>query len=223
MNEAAELLRGALSGGSLVALPLAVVGGIITGLNPCCLSLYPAAAASCCAARDERISRTLGSAALFVLGVAIATTLLGIMAAVAGRAMVSVGGWARYVIAAVPIVMGMHVLGWLRLPVGIGSPIRRAGLAGSFMAGLLLSLVLVPCGTPLLASVLSYAAYRGSVPYGGALLFLYGIGAGLPVLIVATTAGGLAARLDASGWRRWIDTATGLALLALGFFILATA
>lgn len=224
MSGIADLLGSALSGGSLLALPLAVIGGLVTGLNPCCLSLYPAAAATCCATRDQRLSRTFWSATAFVLGVAIATTALGVLAAVAGRVMTSVGGWSRYVIAAVPLVMGMHLLGWISLPIGTaGLQLTRRGVAASFLAGILLSLVLVPCGTPLLASVLSYAAYKGSVPYGGMLLFLYGIGTGVPVLIVATTAGSLAARLDGNSWRPWVDRATGVALLGLGFYILWTA
>ena len=222
MSSLSELLGGALAGGSILALPLALAGGILTGLNPCCLSLYPAAAATCCASRDERLSRTFWSAAAFVLGIALATTLLGVFAAVAGKLMASVGGWARDVIAAVPLVMGMHLLGWARLPIRAGGP-QVARRASPFLAGLLLSLVLVPCGTPLLASVLSYAAFNGSVAYGGTLLFLYGIGAGVPVLIVATTASGLAARLDRQGWRPWIDRATGAALLGTGLYILWTA
>ncbi len=224
MSGIADLLGSALSGGSLLALPLAVVGGLVTGLNPCCLSLYPAAAATCCATRDQRLSRTFWSATAFVLGIAIATTVLGVLAAVAGRAMTSVGGWSRYVIAAVPLLMGMHLLGWIRLPIGVPGPqAARPGAAPAFVAGLFLSLVLVPCGTPLLASVLSYAAFKGSVPYGGILLFLYGIGAGIPVLMVATTIGGVAARLDSNGWRLGVDRTTGAALLALGFYILWTA
>jgi cytochrome c biogenesis protein CcdA len=221
MNDVADLFRGALSGGSLAALPLAIAGGFVTGLNPCCLSFYPAAAATCCATRGERLSSTFWSASAFALGIALATTLLGVLAAAAGRVMTGVGGWSRYVIAAVPLVMAMHVLGWIRLPIPMASrnPNGR-GVASSFLAGLLLSLVLVPCGTPLLASVLSYAAYEGSVPYGGMLLFLYGIGAALPVLVVATTAGGLAARLDGNGWRPWVDRVTGAVLLALGLYLL---
>ncbi len=221
MSALSDLLRSALAGGSFFALPLALAGGILTGCNPCCLSLYPAAAVTCCTNRDERFARTFWSATAFVLGVALATTVLGVLAAVAGRTMTAVGGWARYLIAAVPLVMGMHLVGWIRLPIGdSGHQVTRPGAASSFLTGLLLSLVLVPCGTPLLASVLSYAAYNGSVPYSGILLFVYGIGAGLPVLIVATTAGGLAARLDRSGWRLWVDRITGAALLGLGFYIL---
>ena len=216
-------LRAALSEGSLLALVLALFGGILTGLNPCCLALYPAAAATCCAGRNERLSRTLGSAIAFVLGIAVATTLLGVLAAIAGRAMSSVGGWSRYPIAAVPLVMGMHQLGWIHLPIGtLGTRSARQGALPAFIAGLLLSLVLVPCGTPVLASVLSYAAYEGSIAYGAILLLLYGLGAGIPVLIVATTASGFAARLDRNGWRPWIDRATGVVLLGLAFYILWT-
>lgn len=80
--------------------------------------------------------------------------------------------------------------------------------------------VIAPCGTPLLASILSYAAYRGSLPYGGLLLFVYGIGVSVPVLLLGVTAARLAARLDRSGLRRWVDRATGALLLGMGFYLL---
>jgi cytochrome c biogenesis protein CcdA len=68
VSELADLLRTALSGGSLVALPLVVVGGVVTGLNPCCLPLSPAAAATCCAARGDRLERAFWTALAFVGG-----------------------------------------------------------------------------------------------------------------------------------------------------------
>lgn len=223
MNALANLLRGALTGGSLVALPLALVGGVVTSLNPCCLPLYPAAASACCATRGERVERAFGNALAFVIGVAVTTSFLGIVASVAGRAMVGIGGWAGYAIALVPLVMGMDALGWVRLPMPAGTaPKVTRGLAGAFATGLLLSAVLVPCGTPVLASVLSYAAHRGSVPYGATLLFAYGIGAGFPILLLGTAVGGLAARLDAKGWRPAVNRLTGIALLGLGFYLLWT-
>lgn len=224
MKDLAELLAGALSGGNLVALPLAIAGGVVTGLNPCCVPLYPAAAATCCATRGDRVRAVLGASLAFVVGVALATTLLGVAAALAGRAMVGLGGWPRYLIALVPLAMGVHLLGWFRIrfPV-LGGPQPGHGLVGAFLAGLALSFVLVPCGTPVLASVLSYAAYQGSVSYGAILLFLFGLGAGLPVLLIGTAAGGLATRLDAIGLRPWVDRATGLMLLGVGFYLLWTA
>ena len=224
MKDLAELLAEALAGGNLVALPLAIAGGVVTGLNPCCLPLYPAAAATCCATRGDRVRVALGTSFAFVAGVALTTMLLGVAAAIAGRTMIGLGGWARYLIALVPLVMALHLLGWLRfrLPVP-GGPGARHGMAGAFLAGWALSFVLVPCGSPVLASVLSYAAYQSSVPYGAILLFLFGLGAGLPVLLIGTAAGSVAMRLDTAGLRAWVDRATGLMLLGIGFYLLWTA
>jgi len=80
VTDLAELLRTSLSAGSLVALPLTFLGGVVTGLNPCCVALYPAAAATCCASRGERIRLAVGAALAFVVGLALATTSLGVFA-----------------------------------------------------------------------------------------------------------------------------------------------
>lgn len=142
-------------------------------------------------------------------------------AALAGRALSGLGGWASYAIAVVPLAMGVHLLGWLKIPIPTFSgTVRATGVVGAFATGLLLSLVLAPCGTPVLASVLSFAAYKQSVAYGAALLFAYGIGVGLPMLILGTAASGIARRLDRLGWRAWVDRLSGGALLALGFCLL---
>ncbi len=225
MSTPADLLRDALDSGSPVALPIAIVGGLVMGLNPCCLALYPAAAASCCTGScHEREARTpLSRAALFMLGTATATTILGVVAAVAGHMMTNLGGWVRYVVAVVPLVMGAHVLGILELPLpkGIASR-KRQGLLGAYLTGLLLSLVIGPCGTPALAAILSYAAFKGSVVYGGLLLFAYGCGNGLPLLLVGMTAGGLVARLRDAAWLRWVERGSGVVFVGLGLYLLST-
>lgn len=219
-----ESLRSAASVGGLVAVPLSFAGGVLAGLNPCCIPLYPAAAATCCAGRCDAPNAALKNSGAFVAGIAAATALLGMMAALAGRTLTGLGGWASYVIALVPLVMGLHLLGWVKLPMpALTAWSKGTGVVGSFASGLLLSLVLAPCGTPVLASVLSFAAYKQSVAYGGTLLFAYGLGVGLPILVLGAAAGNLARRLDRLGWRAWVDRGAGAALVALGFYLLWTA
>ena len=218
-----DSLRAAASAGGLVAVPIAFAGGVLSGLNPCCIPLYPAAAATCCAGPRDAPGGALRNSAAFVAGVAAATAALGMLAALAGRALTGLGGWASYLIALVPIAMGLHLLGWLTVPMPRASVTATVGgILGSFASGLLLSLVLAPCGTPVLASVLSFAAHEQSVAYGGALLFAYGLGVGVPILVLGTAAGSLARRLDRLGWRAWVDRGAGAALLALGFYLLWT-
>lgn len=207
----------ALSAGNMAALPLALMGGLVAGMNPCCLALYPAAAGACCSGKEQTIKRPLGNAVAFVLGVAVAVAALGVLAAYIGRVAV-IGTPAKYAIAFVPILMGVYRLGWVRLPLMTPKAFRPG--VGAFGTGLLLSLVIGPCGTPVLASVLSFAAYQQSFIYGGLLLFLYGIGSGLPVLLVGTAAGGMLRRLDWSRFGNWIDPIVGGLLILLGYYLL---
>lgn len=216
-----DSLRAAASAGGLVAVPLAFAGGVLSGLNPCCIPLYPAAAATCCAGPREVPGGALKTSAAFVAGVAAATAALGMLAALAGHALTGLGGWASYLIALVPIAMGLHLLGLLKVPLpSYTVTAKGTGVLGAFASGLLLSLVLAPCGTPVLAAVLSFAAYEQRVAYGGVLLFAYGLGVGLPVLVLGTAAGSLARRLDQRGWRASVDRVAGGILLALGFYLL---
>jgi cytochrome c-type biogenesis protein len=211
-------LSQALSGGSLIAFPLALAGGLIAGMNPCCLALYPAAAGSCCSVQEQTTRRSLGNAFAFVLGIAIATAALGSIAAYIGR-IAEIGGPEKYVIAAIPILMGIYRLGWIKFQ-SFSPKLLRPSLSGAFGTGLLLSLIIGPCGTPVLASVLSYAAYKQSFVYGGLLLFLYGLGTGLPLVLVGTASGELLRRLDCSRFGRLVDPILGSSLLLLGFYLL---
>lgn len=220
MSQFLEPFAKALSAGGVLALPIALLGGLIAALNPCCLALYPAAAATCCGVRESAARRSLPNSAAFVVGMAMAMALLGTVAALAGR-IVSGGSWVRYAVAIVPLVMGMQVLGWLHLPLLSFSMTKsKLRVASAFGCGFLLSLVIAPCGTPVLTSVLSYAAFKGNVYYGALLLFVYGLGAGMPLLAAASLSSRFAQRVDLRGYRPWVDRVTGALLLALGFYLL---
>ena len=156
-------VQATLAEGGLFAIPAALLAGSVMGLNPCCLALYPAAAASCCAGTCDAPERpVLSRAAMFVLGTAIAMTILGTVAALAGETLAGLGGWVPFVVAAVPIVMGALLLAGVRIPTPRALRAFHGGMGGAFFTGLLLSLVISPCGTPALAAILSFAAYKGS-------------------------------------------------------------
>lgn len=208
----------ALTAGDMIVLPLALAGGLVAGMNPCCLALYPAAAGACCSVQGQVKIQTVWNAAAFILGIAVAGAALGLLAVYIGR-VAAIGTTFKYAIAFLPILMGVYRLGWIRLPLRIPQTFRP-GLGGAFGTGLLLSLIIGPCGTPVLASLLSFVAYKQSFIYGGLLLFLYGIGNGLPLMLVGTTAGGILKRLEGSRFAIWIDPAVGGLLILLGFYLL---
>ncbi len=218
-----QAFEGSLAAGGVAAIPLALLGGLLTGLNPCCLAFYPAVNATCCVSVGGR-SPAFGSLAAFVVGLAAATTLAGVSAALAGHAVLVLGRGPRYALAFVPLLMGLHLLGWLRLP--LPSAPRSSSVldvGGAFLAGALLSLVVGACGTPVFAAVLSYAAYKGSVVFGAVLLFAYGLGTGLPLLLAGVGAGQLARSPRGAAWRLRLERISAAFLLGVGFYLLTTA
>jgi hypothetical protein len=84
--------------GCLLAVPDLLLGDLIAGLNPFCLAMYPAAATSCCATcnTETPAKNALHDSLMFVLGAAVATSLLGMGGALLGRVMGQssrLGGW----------------------------------------------------------------------------------------------------------------------------------
>lgn len=215
-----EALHSALSAGGFAALPLMLLGGLVAGLNPCCVALYPAAAATCCGVRGRDTKQAFSTALAFAIGLAVATSVLGMMAALAGR-LTTVHRAFRYAIAIVPLVMGVHLLGLMKLPIfAFASGLSRRRIGSAFSTGFLFSLVIGPCSTPVFASALSYAAYKQNATYGAVLLFVYGLGAGLPILFAGAAIGRIAQRLECAGFGQWINRTVGASLVVLGFYLL---
>lgn len=206
--------------GSLVAFPIVLAGGLLAGLNPCCVAMYPAATASCCSVSSNNRHGSLANA-VFILGAASVTAALGVGAALLGGVMGQFGTAARYAIAFVPMLMAFYLLGWLKLP-NRQVPVKwmGSGLGTAFITGALLALLISPCGTPILASVLSYAALKGSVLFGMALLFTYGIGSSLPVALIGSAASAALNRNGRLHWQKRITYASGVILIATSLFLI---
>jgi len=155
-----ESLNELLRQGGLLAFPAAFLGGVISSLNPCCVPIYPAAAGCCTALRGDTVGRNLRVATAFVLGGCTTTSFLGIASALAGRVFMALGSWPVYLLSALPIVFGLHLLGVVRLPLPsrTAGPPSMKGTAGAAVAGALLGLAVVPCATPILGGILAYVA-----------------------------------------------------------------
>lgn len=216
-----DTVNGFLSAGSAVAIPaVAAIGFFSTLRNPCAMPLYPAATDVCITSTPQKQRTSFINAAAFVVGMAIAIAVLGLGAAAAGR-VIGVGRGGRYLIACLPLLMGVHRLGWIKLGFfkfkSIGK--FKPGILGAFATGLLLSLVIGRCGGTVLGTVLAYAAYHKAFLYGGILLFAYGIGAGIPLVTLGTVVGRMSAWLEHKGYRKGVEVTVASTMLALGFYM----
>lgn len=218
-----EYLNGLLSDGSfLFALPVALLAGVIAGLNPCCLPLYPAAAGCCTALRKETVRGNLGTAVGFILGGSLVTMVLGVLSGLAGSVFGGLASWPVYIIALVPFVFGLHLLGVVSIPLpSLGGESRKTprGPVAAAIAGALFGLVITPCATPVLAGLLAYVASTGDPVVGGLLLFIYGLGIGIPIILIGTAAASMVARLSTERARRVAEYLTGIVLVGVSLYL----
>jgi cytochrome c-type biogenesis protein len=134
----------------------------------------------------------------------------------------ALGSWPVYLLSALPIVFGLHLLGVVRLPL----PSRTAdlsttkGAAGAAAAGAVLGLAVVPCATPVLGGILAYVATTADPVWGGLLLFSYGLGLGIPALLLGTASASVVARLPGEKIRRRADYIAGTVLIGVGLYLI---
>ncbi|MGH2375558.1 MAG: cytochrome c biogenesis CcdA family protein [Candidatus Methylomirabilaceae bacterium] len=100
--------------------PIALLAGLISITSPCCLPLIPgylSYMSGVTAGADGQKGRVLGASSLFVLGFASIFTALGASASLAGAVLLGALPVLVKVAGVFVILMGLAMLGILRLPV----------------------------------------------------------------------------------------------------------
>lgn len=228
---AQQLTSGSL--GSTAAFGVAFLGGLVAGFGPCVLPMLPAVFGyvTGTVVRDptaERPSalmlRSLGLSAVFVLGMSAVFATIGAVAGLLGRALMP-GGWTYYVVAAICVVIALQMLDVIDLPVDRFNtllPMKRPaqrGLIGALLLGMLFGLVASPCSTPILAAIAAIAATTGSAAKGGALLFVYGLGKGVPLLLLGVASGSLGIMRRISSITPWLTKLGGIGLIGAAVYL----
>jgi len=178
-----------------LALVAVFVGGILTASNPCVLAMIPLMMSFVAGRREAKTGalRAFLFSLVFVLGLAITFTVLGMIAALAGRMYGDVSGAWNWIVATVCVAMGLHLSGVLTIPIpslGGRLPSRTRGFLGALILGLLFGVVSAPCAAPILVVLLTYLAGSGSsVTWGGTLLMVYALGHSVLILIAGTSMG----------------------------------
>ena len=202
---------------SVAAVLVAIVAGVLaSAVCPCTLPVgIGLATAAGGTESQERRSGLLVALAFFV-GIVVNLTLLG---AVAGR----LGGiltesFGRY------WALGMAVFSMVAALVAFWGPrvkvqrladLRRPGICGAFMYGFIFSLG--TSAAPLLV-LLTVSAAQARAEYGLLLAFAFGLGRGLPFLIVGLFAGMIMRFASLARWRRPLQIVSGFALLTVAVY-----
>jgi len=204
------------------------LGGVALNLTPCVYPLIPITASYFGGRSEtgERQGYLILHGLLYILGLSVMNSALGVSAAFTGRLM---GSFLQHpavliFVSSILFFMALNFFGFweLRLPNFLSSAVSKAhtGYAQSLFMGLTLGIVAAPCIGPFVIGLLTMVAQKGDPLFGFLIFFTLSIGMGLPLFILSMFAGNLS-RLPRSGeWLLWIRHLFGWIMIAMAVYFI---
>ena len=198
--------------------------GLLLAFTPCSLPMLPILA-GLVVGSGTRSGRGLAIASSYVFSMALVYAGLGVLAAMLGANLQALlqQPWVLGSFAALFVILALPMFGFfeLQLPAALRDRLETAGrgrkggsLVGAAILGALSGLLVGPCMTAPLAGALLFIAQSGNALQGALVLFVMGVGIGVPLLLLVTVGSRFLPKPGA-----WMDLMKGL----FGFLFLGTA
>lgn len=242
MSQAPDLLTFAASftepnqtvrtGALALALPIAVLGGLVSFFSPCVLPLVPGYLSYVTGVTgtdlgEARRGRMAAGASLFVLGFTAVFVSTGALFGFFGQTLQEHQGALSKVLGVLMILMGVFYMGlmpWLTQREFRFHRKPPTGLVGAPLLGALFGIGWTPCIGPTLASVNGLAFEQASAGRGALLTVAYCVGLGVPFVLAAVA---FRKALGAFAWVKrhyvWVMRIGGSMMILTGVLILTGA
>src|SRR6185369_7586363 len=224
-----------LATGGIVSVLLGVFfAGLLLNTTPCVYPIIPITIGffvnqSAPQEGKPKISRTFFMASMYVLGMALTYSLLGVIAAKSGGLFGAAlqNPIVLIVLAGLMIALSLSMFGVyeFKLPESLNrmatsSTQSTSGALGAFVMGLTMGIVAAPCIGPFVLALLVHVGTKGSAAYGFALFFVLALGLGLPYLVLGTFSGALKTLPRSGLWMVTVRKVFGLVLIGMALYFL---
>jgi thioredoxin:protein disulfide reductase len=226
--------RSSLFDKGIISILLGVfLAGLALNLTPCVYPIIPITIGffvnQSAGQGKPRLSRTFAMASMYVIGMAVTYSILGVIAAKSGGLFGAAlqNPLVLVALACVMVALSLSMFGLyeIRVPEALNrfansSTQSTSGLLGALVMGLTMGIVAAPCIGPFVLALLVEVGARGSGAYGFLLFFVLALGLGFPYLILGTFSGAIKTLPRSGLWMVTVRKVFGLVLIGMALYFL---
>ncbi len=199
--------------------------GLFASTNPCILPLYPGYLAYLSGSQGQGHRSRYALGVFVLLGVLVMMLALGgviaLLSISVGRALSIIIPIADLLIIGLGILLLLGLNPFTRMS-QVRVPIVSHPFVNAFIYGLLYGPISMPCTGPLVVGIFLFSITIPEALSKFAIFFWYGVGFGLPLLVISFLSGALQRQITQLFARheRIINTVAGIILVAIGIYSL---
>lgn len=214
------------SSGLLLGLLFVFLGGLALNLTPCVYPLIPITIGFFGGQSEGKTIRLFGMGLLFVVGMAVTYSVIGVVTALSGAVFGSLlqSPIVIIIIALIFIVLSLSMFGlyefqlpnsWVAKAGG-----AKSGIYGAFFMGLTMGIVAAPCIGPFVLGLVTYVAAKADPYLGFLMFFVLALGLGFPYMLLAIFSGKIKKLPRAGEWMDGVKHIFGFILIGMALYFL---
>jgi thiol:disulfide interchange protein DsbD len=222
-NEFSDIIQ---KSGLFYAFIFIYLGGLALNLTPCVYPLIPITISYFGGQSGGSRQALIFRAVLYVLGMSITYSILGILASLTGGLFGSAlqNPLVLIFVALVLIGLALSMFGLyeIRVPQSLAllGGKNRAGYIGTLFMGLTVGLIAAPCIGPFVLGLLTYVSGIGDPFLGFWMFFVLALGLGTPFLFLGIFSGAIAHLPRSGAWMVWVRNLFGFILIGMAVYFL---
>jgi thiol:disulfide interchange protein DsbD len=213
-------------GNLLLSFLLVFLGGLALNLTPCVYPLIPITLGYFGGQSESKTSRLFALALVYVTGMAITYSVIGVITALSGSLFGSLlqNPFVLIGIALVLIALSLSMFGLyeFQLPASWMAKFgeARSGYFGALFMGLTMGIVAAPCIGPFVVGLLTFVGAKGDPVFGFLIFFVLALGLGFPYIFLAVFSGKIKSLPRSGEWMIAVKKIFGFVLIGMAIYFL---